>query len=346
LGRATVVIWSNNRQRKAYDVTVEPNLDPLRRLLRDTFPDENISLEAGRESLVLVGSVSSQAIADRALALVNSAGKPAVSNLKVAPAGPEKQVLLRVRFAELDRNTAAQFGVNLLSTGALNTVGGITSGQFPSGTLSQVGPGSGTSAFSLSDMLNIFAFRPDLDLGVLIRDLVTSNGKEASFLAGGEIPVPVVQAGASAGAITVQYREYGIRLSFTPWITAHRTVRMHIKPEVSSLDTADGVTVSGFNIPALTTRRMETDIELEEGQSFAIAGLLDQRVTENLSQIPGLAHIPVLGSLFKSRSESRQKTELIVVVTPAVVSPGSNQDSMPKWLKPFLDGGSSSPAKP
>ena len=186
--------------------------------------------------------------------------------------------------------------------------------------------------FAVSDILNIFALRPDLKLGMVIRDLqargllqilaepnlVASNGKEASFLAGGEFPVPIVQSGASAGAVTVQFREFGIRLSFLPRLTANRTIKLHVKPEVSTIDSANGVTVSGFRIPALSTRRIETDIELAEGQSFVIAGLMDDRVIENLSHLPGLSRIPVLGVLFRSRSQTKAKTELVVVVTPEV----------------------------
>ena len=362
LGRATMVIWSRSDQRRTYNVTVEPNLEPMRRLLRATFPGENLDVVATQGSLALIGQASTQAIADRALALVAATVKSAINNVKVAPTA-ENQVVLRVRFAELDRTAAAQFGVNLLSTGALNTIGNVTTGQFASAALSQVAgtiPGSaaGTStSFTLSDMLNIFAFRPDLDLGVIISDLqqrglvqmlaepnlVASNGKEASFLAGGEIPVPVAQAGAGTGAISVQYREYGIRLSFTPWITPQHTLRIHVKPEVSSLDQADGVTAAGFNIPALTTRRMETDIELGEGQSFVIAGLLDDRVTENLSQVPGLAHIPVLGALFKSRSETKSKTELIVIVTPSTARPATGARPDLAWPKPFLGAAKEEP---
>jgi len=335
LGQATMFIWTKTGERKLYEVTVEPNLEPLRRLVRDTFPGEEIDLRASRDSLALVGKVSTQALADRALALVAASVKGAVNNLSVAPAPIEKQVMLHVKFAELNRTAASEFGINILSTG--NTLGRITTGQYASGGLSQIsGSGASTSSspFSLTDMLNVFAFRPELNLAVLIRDLqtrgmlqilaepnlVATNGKEASFLAGGEFPVPVTQSGANTGAISVQFRDYGIKLSFLPAITIHGTIRMHVKPEVSSIDAANGVTVSGLNIPALSTRRMETDIELGEGQSFVIGGLIDDRVIENLSQVPGLAHLPILGALFKSRSLTKSKTELIVVVTPEVIS--------------------------
>ena len=355
LGQSTLVVWSKTGARRTFGVTVEPNLEPLRRLMRATFPEEEIDVLAARDSLALVGSASSQAVADRALALAAASVKGAVSNLKVAAPGVEQQVLLRVRFAELNRSAAASFGVNLLSTGALNTVGRITTGQFPAGNVSQLkgtipGQAAGTtSSFTLSDVLNVFAFRPDLNLAVLIQDLQTRgllqvlaepnlvaiNGKEASFLAGGEFPVPVVQAGASAGAITVQYKEFGIRLSFVPQVTARRTIRMHVKPEVSTIDPANGITVSGFNIPALATRRMETEVELGPGQSFAIAGLIDDRVIENLSRVPGLAHLPVLGALFQSRSQTKTKTELVVMVTPEVTAT-AGAGKMPEMPQPFL----------
>ena len=292
------------------------------------------------------------------MALIAPQGKTVVNNLQVVPPHAEKQILLRVKFAEVDRTAANSFGINILSTGALNTAGSIGTQQFPGGTPSAVNgtigdhlTGSSTS-FSLSDALNIFAFRPDLNLGAVIQDLeskgvlqilaepnlVATYGKEASFLVGGEFPVPVPQAGADSGAITIQFREFGIRLTFTPQITNNKTIKLHVKPEVSSIDLSNAVVFNGFTIPALSTRRMETDIELGEGQSFVIAGLLDDRVTENLSQIPGLAHLPILGAIFKSRSLSRSKTELVVMVTPESTNPLAPTDPkpMPHMLKEFL----------
>jgi pilus assembly protein CpaC len=331
VGQATLIVWSKTGVRQTYDVTVEPNLEPLRELLRATFPGEAIDVHAARDSLALVGRASSQAVADKALALAAASSKGAVSALQVPAAMPERQILLRVRFAELNRSVSSEFGVNLFSTGATRTIGGTATGQFPSATVSD---GGGKSSFSLSDILNIFAFRPDLNLGLLIRDLqargllqilaepnlVATDGKEASFLAGGEFPVPIVQAGSAPGAITVMFREFGIRLSFVPHLTPNGTVKLHVKPEVSTIDPANGLTVSGFRIPALSTRRIETDIELAQGQSFVIAGLMDDRVIENLASLPGLARIPLLGALFRSRSVTKAKTELIVVVTPELAS--------------------------
>lgn len=356
VGRATMVVWSKAGRRTTYNLTVEPNLEPLRKLLREAFPDEQIDLRASKDSLALIGRASSQAVADRALTLIATSVKGAVSNLQVDPPPPENQVLLRVRFAELNRSAVREFGINLFSTGALNTIGQISAGQFPGVGLAAPPPSvpggfAGSQApIALSDILNIFAFRRDINLGAIIHDmqtrgllqilaepnLVATSGKEASFLAGGEFPVPIAQGSGGGVTVTVQFKEFGIRLSFTPFVTPHHTIRLHVKPEVSSLDSAAGVQLSGFRIPALSTRRVETDLELEEGQSFVIAGLIDDRVVENLSQIPGLAHIPVLGALFKNRSETKSKDELIVIVTPETAHPAARPGTGPVMPKPFL----------
>lgn len=353
-GSATLVVWLKSGERVVMSAEVDPNLEPVRRLLKETFPNESIDLRAARDSLSLIGRVSAQPVADRAVALVTPLAKSVISNLQVLPGGAEKQIVLRVTFAELNRNVSSSFGLNLLSTGALNTPGRITTGQFSSANPSELtgrigGSVTGTkSTFTLSDALNVFAFRPDLNLAAAIKalqnqgllqilaepNLVTTDGKEASFLVGGEFPVPIVQGGSNAGAITVQFREFGIRLTFLPQSTPHNTIKLHVKPEVSAIDLANAVVFSGFTIPAISTRRMETNIELGEGQSFVIAGLLDDRVTENLSKIPGLANIPLLGFLFKSKTESRAKTELVVIVTPEVTYPLSPGDPKPLPVMP------------
>ncbi|MGH9660234.1 MAG: type II and III secretion system protein family protein, partial [Bryobacteraceae bacterium] len=250
---------------------------------------------------------------------------------------------------------SSQYGVNLMSTGALNTPGRVSTGQFSPGTPGEVGGviGGGlvgtTSSFTLGDALNLFAFRPDLNLAATIRalqtqnllqilaepNLLTTNGKEATFLAGGEFPVPVLQGGGNAGAVTIQFKEFGIRLLFTPNLTAHNTLKMHVRSELSTIDLANAVVFSGFTIPALATRRAETDVELGPGQSFAVAGMLDDRVTSTMFKIPGLGDIPVLGALFRSKSFQKQKTELVVLVTPEVVTPLNPGDVKPASTVPY-----------
>ena len=360
-GTATLIVWSRAGQREFYAITVEHNLEPIRKIVKATFPNEDINVQAARDTLSLTGMVSSQLIADRAVALVTPLGKSVVNNMRLAPAKPEKQILLRVRFAELNRNASRSFGVNLISTGAGNTVGRITAGGTPAPVPAQVGGGGSGSSFSITDALNIFAFRPDLNIGAFVKalqaegvlqilaepNLVTTNGKEASFLVGGEFPVPILQGGSNAGAVTVQFREFGIRLSFNPQITESGTIKLYVKPEVNTLDLANSVSIAGFSIPALATRRIETNIELGEGQSFVIGGLLDDRVTDTMSKIPGLANIPLLGSLFKSRTENRSKSELIILVTPEITTPLMASDPKPimEFPKEFMKPATPAPAK-
>lgn len=348
-GQGTLVVWSKTGERSFFSVTVDQNLEPIQKLLKETFPNENIDVRAARDSASLNGRVSSQAVSDRAVALVVPMVKSVVNNMQVIAGPVEKQIVLHVKFASLDRSRADQLGINILSTGAANTPGRITTGQFPSGgpqTLQGVIGGAiagTTTQFSLADALNIFAFRPDLNLGAVIKalqtenilqilaepNLVTTNGKEASFLAGGEFPVPVLQGGGNAGAVTIQFREYGIRLLFLPFYTPNGTIKMHVKQELSTIDLNNAVVFSGFTIPALSTRRAETDVELGEGQSFAIAGLIDERAQEQLSKIPGLGNVPILGTLFKSRARQKSKTELVVLVTPEPVMPFNPADPKP-----------------
>lgn len=350
-GTVTLVVWSKSGQRNFYNITVEQNLEPLRRLLKDTFPGDKIRVESSRDSLALTGMVSSKEDAERATALATPFAKNVVNNVQVAVT-TEKQILLRVKFAELDRSARTQLGVNLTSTGATNTIGQMSTGQFGSTTPSELPPIF--PPFKIADALNIYAFRPDLNLGAFIKalearsllqilaepNLVTSNGKEASFLVGGEFPVPVLQGGANSGSVTIMFREFGVRLNFTPVITPNRTIRMFVKPEVSTLDYTNAVTLSGFTIPALSTRKMETNIELGEGQTFIIAGLIDSRVQDSMNRFPGLSSLPIIGNLFKSKDASKSRTELVVMVTPEITEPlrASDTKAIPVMPQEFLQG--------
>ncbi len=353
-GISTVVVWAKSGQRNFYNISVTHDLVPIRQLLAETFPGEDIEVQAALDSVTLTGVVSSQAVSDRAAALTASLARTVVNNLALVPADVQPQVLLRVKFAELDRSAASSFGVNLVSTGALNTIGASSTGQFSPPTFDSLGgsiPGGlagSSSEFNITDALNVFAFRPDLNLTAFLQalqnqsvlqilaepNLLTSDGQEASFLVGGEFPVPILQGGANSGAVTVQFREFGIRLTFRPEITTNDTIRLYVLPEVSTIDITNGVVVSGFTIPALSTRRMETNIELGMGQSFVIGGLIDDRAQATFSRIPGLSHIPILGELFKSRDKEKSKTELIVMVTPEIVDPLAADAEKPEIAMP------------
>jgi pilus assembly protein CpaC len=346
LGNATVVVWSKTGERTFYNVTVDLNLDSLRKILKDTFPNEQIVPESSRDSLTLNGRVSSKEVADRAVAVASSFAKTVINNTQVNTF-VEKQVLLRVRFAELDRTREEQYGINWISRPGQTQIYTSTQQSPISSTVN-----SGQSVLSIGSALNIFAFNPNLNLGAFIQalqaenilqilaepNLVTTNGKEAYFLVGGEFPVPVLQGGGNAGAVTIQFREFGIRLRFTPTVTDNKTIKLHLAQEVSTLDTANGVTFSGFVIPAISTRRTESDVELGEGQSFVVSGLLDNRESESLSKLPFLSELPVLGNLFKSKILKKTRTDLLLIVTPELTQPLGPGDPRPEiaFPKDFL----------
>ena len=210
---------------------------------------------------------------------------------------------------------------------------------------------SSSGKFTFSDFLNLFLFSEKYDLGLTIRalqerglfqslaepNLVAESGKEASFLAGGEIPIPIAQPSNGAVSVTVQFKEFGIRLNFTPVVTGTR-VHLKVRPEVSTLDFANAVTLQGFRIPALSTRRTETELELENNQTFAIAGLLNNTMNSSLQKIPGIGDIPILGLLFKSKAAQKNQTELVVMITPEILPNGSNgiTRTLPRLVEPYL----------
>lgn len=358
-GRTTLILWNEREQSTAYEVQVEFDMVGLRDAISQLFPKENIQLSQSGASLLLTGSVSTKDVADRAVAIAQTQSKSIVNLLTILQVSGGEQVLLQVRFAEVDRTAVRQLGVNIFSTGAANTPGRITTGQFSAPTATSLNSSIGAviegfqSQITLGDLLNIFIFRPDLNLGATIRllqqknvlqilaepNLLALNGREASFLAGGEFPFPVVQTGTGLNAVTITFKEFGVRLKFTPTILSDGTIRLKVAPEVSALDFANGLNSSGFLVPALTTRRAETEVELKDGQSFAIAGLIDDRLTEVASKVPGLGDLPIIGYLFRSIDKKKNNTELMVMVTPKLVRPlaPGQVPNLPNFNKPFLD---------
>jgi pilus assembly protein CpaC len=277
-------------------------------------------------------------------------------------------VLLQVRVAEVNRRALTEVGATYFTgPGGFNdVVGRITTQQFAapefSGLKAEKVDGKVASvegALTFSDFVNVFLFSKEQNLGLLIRalrstgnfqslaepNLIAYNGQEASFLAGGELPVPVSQG--LSGQVAIQYKEFGVRLTFRPTI-AGDVIRLKVKPEVSALDFSNGVSINGFRVPALTTRRAETDVELRDGQSFAIAGLMGNAAAETKEGIPILSAIPIIGHLFKSRATNRERTELLILVTPHLVKalepdqvpplPISPERFLPPCDKPPCDG--------
>jgi pilus assembly protein CpaC len=328
LGTATMVVWSANNQRMFYNITVDLNTDSLRRILRETFPQETIEVRASGDSVSLNGTVSTKEVAERAAALAAVAAKTVVNNLAIAPEKPAQQILLHVKFAQLDRSRAQSYGINFQSTGAFNFLGELQTAAANSPQLGGV-----FRNLDLSAQLRALQERQIVQI-LAEPTLVTMDGKEGSFLVGGEIPVPVLQGGANTNAITILYREYGIRLRYTPEVTPNKTIRLTLVQEVSSLDYANSATISNFLIPGLQTRRAETNVELAEGETFAVAGLLDQRDREIFARIPGISSLPIIGNLFKNKQSLKQNTELIMLVTPEITVPLSPGDPQPELVFP------------
>jgi len=353
-GGVSLLVWDEADQSQAFEVSVDIDVLSLSQKIHEVFPAEDVHIDTSKESVILTGKISSAAVADKILEVVKGA-TPKVTSMMEVPILANAQILLQVRFAEVDRSAVDQFGINFLSLPGAKNVGSVSTQQFGPPQLTNQTNGTGSSAFSLSDLLNVFLFRPDINLAVTIKalqdnnllqilaepNLLTQSGKDASFLAGGEFPYPVPQSGGGSGytTITIQFKEYGVRLNFTPTFMADGMIHLKVKPEVSSLDYTNALTIQGYVIPALSTRRVESEMDLQDGQSFAIAGLVDNRLTKQLDKIPWIGDVPVLGKLFQSHNYNSSKSELLVLVTPRIVKP-LNPDQLPhgpQFPVPFMD---------
>ena len=352
-GSGSVILWQENNQSRIIEVFADVDVSLLRDAIARGLPGEAIQAESEEGRVILTGTASSPAVADQIAKMAAPFSKEIVNSMRTALPTRQKQILLKVRFAQVDRTKLSAFGINLLSTGAANTIGTVTTQQF--GTLAPfkltdtIGvPTKGfTTEETLSDLLNIFIFRPDIHLGATIRalqqqnvlqilaepNLLAANGEPARFLAGGELPYPVLTGAAGQATVTVQFKPFGVKLEFTANIESDNTIRLKVFPEVSSLDFTNAVTISGFVLPAIATRHAETVVELRDGQSFGIAGLLDQRTTAQFSKVPGIGDIPILGQLFRSRSVNKTNSELIVIVTPTIVDPAATPTAAPQVPK-------------
>ncbi|HKD01977.1 MAG TPA: type II and III secretion system protein family protein [Terriglobales bacterium] len=356
-GEVSLLIWDELERSRSFDLRVDVDVSAAAEEEKRVFPDEQITVTPSRSAIVLSGHVSDEEVAKRAGMIAEAYSHNVVNVLTFGPVGAQ-EVMLEVKFAEVDRSAMLQLGVNFFSTGAANTIGTVTTGQFGGFGPQQITQPTGqavtppfNSNQTISNLLNLFVFRPDIHLGAVIQalqnknvlqilaepNLIAVNGKEASFLAGGEFPFPIVQPGQGFTAVTIQFKEFGVKLKFTPLIEPNGNIHLRVVPEVSTLDFANSLTISGFTIPALSTRRAETEFELQDGQSFVIAGLMDNRVTNIVNKIPGLGDIPILGNFFKSKSAQKSNSELMVLCTARRVSPNAQPPATPANPLPMLD---------
>ena len=317
-GETSLIVWEEGGGRQFFNVIVRPSaaaandrMEALRRELKAELPEQQVKVSFENGLIFLRGTVKDLTSSDRAVQIASTAGK-VVNLLYVNVPTADPQILLKVNFASVDRTLTKTLGFNLFSLGAGNTIGTVGTGQFPVPTVANSGATTPATA-TISNALNLFFFRPDLNLGATIEALeiqglvevlaepnvLATNGKQASFLAGGEYPYPVVQgiAGGVGGAVTILFKEFGVRLNFIPTITPRGTIRLQVAPEVSSLDFTQAVEVSGFQIPSIDIRRVKTEVELNDGQSFAIGGLLDNRETKTFQKIPFIGDIPNPGQV-------------------------------------------------
>ncbi|HEY1607954.1 MAG TPA: type II and III secretion system protein family protein [Paraburkholderia sp.] len=328
-------LGANNKTLLQRTVVVNTDVAYLRQLLATRFPSLDLHVEAAPGSLLVSGQVPTAADADTVIQTLTPFVHDKESLINRLSVTQALQVNLHVRIAEVDRTVTQQLGVNWSTVGGMwgNVVGGVVSGRaFSSGSGSST-TYSAASSNAFSTLLgfsgskgSIQAMIDALDQEGLITMLAEPNltamsGETASFLAGGEFPIPVAQSGSSGGSIGVEFKQFGVSLNFTPTVLADNRISLKVNPEVSQLDSTASVTTNGVTIPGLSVRRLSTTVELGSGQSFAIGGLLQSNASDTLSALPGIGSLPVLGKLFSSRSYQDSKTELVVIVTPYLVNP-------------------------
>ncbi len=369
-GTISMFVWDKAGALKRYEVQVQRDLSRLSQQMQELFPKESISVQSNGRNIVLSGRVGAKDLIEKAVNV--AAGyvdkkEEVVTLLQLRDDVPANQVLLRVRFAEVSRQAMTELGASIFTspTGVENNIGRVTTQQFPAprfDDLSYTKIGQNWQDFgspvttadgkiTFADFLNFFLFNEKYNLGIVVKalqsrglfqslaepNLVAESGKEASFLAGGEFPIPVVQGSGANLAINVVFKEFGIRLNFTPTVNGDR-IQLKVRPEVSALDFANAVVLQGFRIPALSTRRTETELELRDRQTFAIAGLMNNTVQQTLSKVPGIGDIPILGYLFKSKAAQKNQTELVVMITPEIISGNSRgvTPNLPRGTEQFL----------
>ena len=362
VGKTTLAIWEASGLPVRFDIDVHADQDEANKHkadftseLKATLPDSNIRFDGNAETMVLTGDAPSVAASKKAEALAATRSRHVINLITVPPAPDPRQIMLQVRFASIDRTALSEVGFNFISRNSKLLGAGATE-QFATPRIAQLQTTSTSTSVNFSDLLNLFLFRPDLNIGATIRalqqrnlaeilaepNLIVVEGKEASFLAGGQFPFPTLTStttgGATAPVVTVQFKNFGIQLDFTPTVTASGAINLKVSPQVTALDFSNAVTVQGTLIPAISARKADTEVVLRDGETFAIAGLIDNRVIKEMDKIKWLGDIPIIGQLFRSTSTKRSNSELLVVVTPHFVKPLSADEKakLPEMPEAFL----------
>ncbi len=332
-GVSSLVVWDSVGQVSNYNVSADMDAAALRRSLADAYPNMPVEVESVQDRIRLSGAVPTPEVSDGVVKLAAVYGKEIANSLRVVPVHG-KQVQLKLHILEVDRTKLDQFGINPSYNGTKIQSTGTTQ-QF-------------------SNPLNLTFYNAKTGLGIQIQDLAerqivqvlaeptlnTMSGLPAHFLSGGEFPFPVAQSsGNNSTAVTIQFRTYGVKVDFLPTVNADGTIRLKVSPEVSTLDYSNSVAIAGFTVPALSTRRAESEVELQDGQSFVLTGLLDRRTTDLLARAPGIADVPILGQLFRSKNLTHSVVELVVVVNVSVIDPLKDPGKVmePNWGVPNLD---------
>ncbi len=298
------------------DIMVVPDAEGLKRKLAELMPTENIGVSVSNDSLVLEGTVSSPAAGERIMSVAQTFAGAKIINL--TGVGSPQQVLLEVRFAEMTRQTVKALGINNVSY--VSGIGDSVAISPPALDVST----AYRAAFSFGNLqFQLDALEEKGLIHTLAQpNLIALSGENAYFLAGGEFPIPVAQTtNGSQVSIAVEFKPFGVSLTFTPTVLEDGLINLLVSPEVSSLDPGAGIDIGGLRIPGLKVRRARTTVELRDGQAFAIAGLIQSDFQDTLRQVPLLGRVPILGPLFRSTSFNRQETELVLIVTPRLVRP-------------------------
>ncbi|HET9837912.1 MAG TPA: pilus assembly protein N-terminal domain-containing protein [Candidatus Angelobacter sp.] len=353
-GSSSVILWQEDNQSRILEVFGDLDVSMLREAVARSFPKEPIQVEAEEGRVVLTGVASAPPIAEQINKMAAPFSKEVVNSILIARPGRQKQILLKVRFAQVDRSKITALGFNIFSVDPIkNGLGSSSTQQFS--PPAPIRDKNDNLTVGINDFLNLFYFNPQVNVGATLRDLAQKNvlqilaepnllaadGETAKFLAGGELPYPIVSGNVNGqSTITVQFKPFGVKLEFVGNIQDDNTIRLKVFPEVSSLDFSNAVQINGFVLPAIATRHAETVVELQNGQSFGIAGLLDQRTTLQYSKMPGIGDLPIIGALFRSKSINKINSELMVIVTPVIIDPASGPSAapeLPRMTVPNMD---------